>query len=49
MKRDQLKELGLEESVINQIMDLNGADIEKAKSSSAEMQEEALKAQLKER
>ncbi len=47
MKRDQLKELGLEESVINQIMDLNGADIEKAKSSSAEMQEEneALKAQ----
>ena len=31
MKRDQLKELGLEESVINQIMDLNGADIEKAK------------------
>ncbi len=51
MKRDQLKELGLEESVINKIMDLNGADIEKAKSSSAEMQEEnnALKAQLKER
>lgn len=51
MKRDQLKELGVEESVINKIMDLNGADIEKAKSSSAEMQEEneALKAQLKER
>lgn len=51
MKRDQLKDLGVEESVINKIMDLNGADIEKAKSSSAEMQEEneALKAQLKER
>lgn len=51
MKRDQLKELGVEESVINKIMDLNCADIEKAKSSSAEMQEEneALKAQLKER
>ncbi len=51
MKRDQLKELGVEESVINKIMDLNGADIEKVKSSSAEIQEEneALKAQLKER
>lgn len=26
MKRDQLKELGLEEAVIGEIMDLNGAD-----------------------
>lgn len=51
MKRDQLKEFGLEESVITKVMDLNGADIEKANSSSAEIQEEneALKAQLKER
>lgn len=51
MKRDQLKNLGLEEDVINKIMDLNGADIEKAKASNAEiMQEnEALKEQIKER
>lgn len=51
MKRNELKELGLDEDVINKIMALNGSDIEKAKANSAEAMEEnkALKAQLEER
>ena len=51
MKREQLKELGLNDDQIQKIMDLNGEDINKAKSSNAETLEEneALKAQIKER
>lgn len=51
MKRNELKELGLDEDEINKIMALNGSDIEKAKANSAEVMEEnkALKAQLEER
>lgn len=51
MKRDQLKELGLQDDVIDKVMSMNGADIEKAKSSNAEMAEEneSLKAQIAER
>lgn len=33
MKRDQLKELGLDDGQIKQVMDLNGKDINKAKAS----------------
>ncbi|CCI81995.1 phage scaffolding protein [Lactobacillus hominis] len=51
MKRKQLEELGLEEDQIKKIMDINGSDIEKTKSSNAETAEEneALKAQIAER
>lgn len=51
MKRDQLKELGLKEDQIDKIMALNGADIEKAKGTAAEANEQitALKNQLGER
>lgn len=51
MKRDQLKELGLQDDAIDKIMSMNGADIEKAKSSNVEMAEEneALKTQIAER
>lgn len=51
MKRDQLKEFGLNEDQINKIMDLNGADIEKAKSASAEAltENESLKSQIQKR
>ena len=51
MKREQLKELGLNDDQIQKIMGLNGEDINKAKSSNAETLEEneALKAQIKER
>lgn len=51
MKRDQLKELGLSDDQIKSVMDLNGEDINKAKSGNAEVLEEnqALKDQIKER
>ena len=51
MKRNQLKELGLQDDVIDKVMSMNGADIEKAKSSNAEMvqENESLKAQIAER
>lgn len=32
MKRDQLKELGLDEKQINEVMAINGADIEREKT-----------------
>lgn len=37
MKRDQLKELGLDDGQIKQVMDLNGKDINKAKASSTSL------------
>lgn len=40
MKRKQLEELGLQEEQIKKIMDLNGADIEKAKGESSDLQAE---------
>lgn len=51
MKRKQLEELGLQEEQIKKIMDLNGADIEKAKGGSSDLQaeNEALKSQMSER
>lgn len=51
MKRKQLEELGLQEEQIKKIMDLNGADIEKAKGESSDLQaeNEALKSQMNER
>lgn len=51
MKRKQLEELGLQEEQIKKIMDLNGADIEKAKGESSDLQaeNEALKSQMSER
>ena len=51
MKRDQLKKLGLSDEQIKSVMDLNGDDINKAKSGNAEVLEEnqALKDQIKER
>lgn len=51
MKRKQLEELGLKEEQIDKIMDLNGADIEKAKGASSDLQaeNEALKSQMSER
>ncbi|GAA3626429.1 hypothetical protein GCM10022297_01190 [Lactobacillus hamsteri] len=51
MKRDQLKELGLSEEQIKSVMNLNGEDINKAKSNNAETvkENESLKAQLAER
>lgn len=51
MKRDQLKELGLSDEQIKSVMDLNGEDINKAKSGNAEMvkENESLKSQLAER
>lgn len=51
MKRDQLKELGLQDDAIDKIMSINGSDIEKAKSSNTEIaqENEELKKQIKER
>ncbi|CCI85083.1 hypothetical protein FC52_GL000606 [Lactobacillus pasteurii DSM 23907 = CRBIP 24.76] len=51
MKRDQLKDLGLSDDQIKAVMDINGEDINKAKSSNDEMikENEALKLQLSER
>ena len=51
MKRNQLKDLGLNEDQIKAVMDLNGEDINNAKSSNDEIIEEnnALKAQIAER
>lgn len=51
MKRDNLKELGLTDEQINKVMDLNGSDIEKAKSNFNEITEEnkSLKSQMEER
>lgn len=51
MKRESLKELGLNEEQIKKIMDINGADIEKAKGDSAEAskENESLRSQIKER
>lgn len=51
MKRKQLEELGLQEEQIKKIMDLNGADIGKAKGESSDLQaeNEALKSQMSER
>ncbi|RVU73607.1 MULTISPECIES: phage scaffolding protein [Lactobacillus] len=40
MKREKLKSLGLNDDQINEIMDLNGADIEKAKSNADQVIEE---------
>lgn len=44
MKREMLKELGLEDEAINQIMAENGKDIEKAKSAFADYED--IKSQL---
>lgn len=51
MKRDQLKDLGLDENQIKAVMDLNGEDINNAKSGNDAIVEEsnALKAQIAER
>lgn len=51
MKRNQLKELGLTAEQIDKIMDLNGDDINKAKSNSVTLTEEneSLKAQIADR
>ena len=55
MKREQLKELGLNDELIKKIMDLNGKDIQNAKDKAAANNDEALaenkalKDQLKER
>ena len=51
MKRNQLKDLGLDEDQIKVVMDLNGEDINNAKSSNDAIVEEnnALKAQIAER
>ena len=51
MKRDQLKDLGLDENQIKAVMDLNGEDINNAKSGNDAIVEEnnALKAQITER
>lgn len=51
MKRNQLKDLGLDEDQIKAVMDLNGEDINNAKSGNDEIVEEnnALKAQIAER
>lgn len=51
MKRNQLKDLGLDENQIKAVMDLNGEDINNAKSGNDEIVEEnnALKAQIAER
>ena len=51
MKRDQLKDLGLDEDQIKAVMDLNGEDINNAKSGNDAIVEEnnALKAQIAER
>ncbi len=50
MKREQLKELGLEDAAIDKIMALNGADIEKQKTAAetAKAEADGLKAQLSE-
>ncbi len=50
MKREQLKELGLEDAAIDKVMALNGADIEKQKAAldTAKTEADALKAQLAE-
>ena len=51
MKRDQLKDLGLNEDQIKAVMDINGEDINKAKTGNDEIskENESLKAQLSER
>lgn len=51
MKRNQLKDLGLDEDQIKAVMDLNGEDINNAKSGNDAIIEEnnALKAQIAER
>lgn len=51
MKRNQLKDLGLDENQIKAVMDLNGEDINNAKSGNDAIVEEnnALKAQIAER
>ena len=51
MKRNQLKDLGLNEDQIKAVMDLNGEDINNAKSGNDAIVEEnnALKAQIAER
>lgn len=48
MKREQLKELGLEDAAIDKVMALNGADIEKQKTAAetAKTEADALKVQL---
>lgn len=48
MKREQLKELGLEDAAIDKIMALNGADIEKQKTAAetAKTEADTLKTQL---
>lgn len=50
MKREQLKELGLEDAAIDKIMAMHGADIEKQKTAAetAKTEADGLKAQLKE-
>lgn len=40
MKREKLKSLGLTDDQINEVMNLNGADIEKAKSNANQLAEE---------
>lgn len=51
MKRDFLRDLGLEEEIVNKIMAENGKDIEKAKSGREELEEkiELLQNQIKEK
>lgn len=51
MKRDELAAMGIAEDAIDKIMNLNGADVEKAKAQAAALKEEnnALKNQLSER
>lgn len=51
MKRDQLKKLGLDDEVIDKVMDLNGKDIQKYKAENEQLTEEntAFKDQIKNR
>lgn len=49
MKRDQLKKLGLDDEVIDKVMNLNGKDIQKFKTENEQLTEEntAFKDQIK--
>ena len=49
MKRDQLKKLGLDDEVIDKVMDLNGKDIQKFETKNEQLTEEntAFKDQIK--
>lgn len=51
MKREFLKELGLEDTVIDKIMSENGSDIEKAKKGNKELEDKVaiLESQIKEK